>query len=227
MLKLLIADVPGAFADSLAKEFSGDFQVKHSVDGNAALRDLAEFEPDVLVLNFFLPYKDGMDVLRESSHIPRIVIGLTPYLNDYTVYMAAKLYVKYILRIPTSIQSVRDQLTELLNATNDREFQIGSILHRLGFQIRLDGYRRLCAAIAAFAENPDMRMSKELYPLVARQMAVEDPRTVERSIRSSITDAWLHRDPAVWNQYFPQQKDSPSNKEFIARLAEELRQMSR
>lgn len=218
MLKLLIADASGALSDALAREFKQDFQLMVCHDGKAALQALPSFQPDAIILNFFLTHKDGLAVLEETSVKPRVILGLTPYLNDYTVYRATKLGVQYIVRLPTTIGVVRNRLMDLLYGASGPD--TASLLHLLNFHTHLDSYRQLCLGIPLFAENPGMRLSKELYVIIAQQTGATDPRAVEHSIRKSITDAWLRRDPTVWNQYFPPKNSPPTNKEFIARLAE-------
>ena len=80
-------------------------------------------------------------------------------------------------------------------------------------------------AINLVAVDPWLLM-KEIYPDVGVVCCLNDYRCVERTIRSAIRKAWDNRDDAVWSQYFPRNKAGesirPTNKEFIARLAEEL-----
>lgn len=82
------------------------------------------------------------------------------------------------------------------------------------------GYCHLCVAIPLFKENKRQCMTSELYPAVAEQVAYTDWRSVERAIRSTIKYAWLHRDPKIWGMYFPGCMSAPSNKHFIAVVAE-------
>jgi len=37
-----------------------------------------------------------------------------------------------------------------------------------------------------------------------------------------IVEAWARRDVSVWAQYFPDQEKAPTNKRFLAVLAEKL-----
>ena len=228
MLKLLIVDATDVLANKLAVNLRQDFQIKICRDGNAALRDLHSFQPDALILDFFLPYKDGLTVLEECEWKPKVIIGLTPYLNDYTVRRAAALNVQYIIRIPCTVQVIQNRLMDILNTTvpADRDLQVSTLLHLLNFHTHLDGYRQLCLGIPLFLETPGMLMMKELYPAISRRLEGSDPRAVEHSIRKSIADAWLRRDPAVWNKYFPPKTTPPTNKEFISSLAEHLKQIS-
>jgi hypothetical protein len=108
----------------------------------------------------------------------------------------------------------------------DLNAQAAVLLHSLNFPTHLDGYQQLCVGIPIFAKNPNMRLSKELYPQIARQFSLPDARTVEHSIRKAVASAWVRKDPAVWAKFFPADPNGeflcPTNKEFIAHIAEHL-----
>lgn len=99
-----------------------------------------------------------------------------------------------------------------------------TMLHELGISIHRLGYVYLSVAVPYYAADNTRSLSKELYPYVAKRL---DKYTqwyaIERSIRMVIYEAWEHRDPSVWEQYFPRQKKVPTNKQFIAVLAEKIR----
>jgi DNA-binding response OmpR family regulator len=63
--RILLADDEAAITDDLAPflERSG-FEVEVVRDGEAAIRAVAEREPDVLVLDVLMPGLDGREVLR-------------------------------------------------------------------------------------------------------------------------------------------------------------------
>ncbi len=110
-----------------------------------------------------------------------------------------------------------DQLLGVLQADTIqmlRELRIG--IHRLG-------YRQLFIAIPCYAMDDMQSLSKELYPYIAEYFGYSDWHPVEHAIRVAIVDAWEHRDPIVWEYYFPGSKKPPSNKQFIATLAERLK----
>lgn len=109
-----------------------------------------------------------------------------------------------------------DQIHELCDSTI-------LMLHELRIRIHRVGYKQLTIAVPRFALDDTQSLTKELYPYVATYFGYPDWRSVERSIRFAILDAWEHRDPDVWEKYFPNQKKPPSNKQFIATLAECLR----
>lgn len=99
---------------------------------------------------------------------------------------------------------------------------IRQMLRELSVPIHRTGYRQLCIAIPRFAQDSSQSLTKELYPYVAAQLGCADWRTVEHSIRVVILDAWQRRNPKVWEKYFPGAQKPPSNKQFIATLAEFL-----
>ena len=229
MQKLLIADNSEPFTDALEDIFKNEFDLQICHDGETALELLLSFRPDVLILNLMLPFKDGLTVLQESAHKPAVILAVCPYVNIYIEQVAINLGVQYIMIMPT-VNALRVRLMDMIATTQspkaDLSGQTVVHLHILNFSTHLDGYQQLCVGIPIFAQNPNMRLSKELYPAIAKHFGMADPRTVEHSIRKAIAAAWNSKNHSVWIKYFPPQSDGaipcPSNKEFISRLAESL-----
>ena len=98
------------------------------------------------------------------------------------------------------------------------------ILHKLGFPVHRCGYDHLIVAITRYAEGDMQSFTKELYPYVAEFFGYTDWPAVEHSIRTVIADTWEIRDPRLWELYFPRCCKAPSNKQFIATLAEAVKQ---
>ena len=90
---------------------------------------------------------------------------------------------------------------------------------------KLRGYSCVREGILLTIQNPDQRITKELYPAVAAICGGNALR-VERAIRSAIESAWMNRDDRVWRMYFPPdatgQIPRPTNSEFISRLADQF-----
>lgn len=229
MRKLLIADGSEPFTEALEKVFCNEFDLQVCHDGETALEMLVDFQPDILILNFILPYKDGLTVLQEAAHKPKVILAISPYVNQYIEQASIQLGVQYIMIMPT-VNALRVRLMDMIaNTISPKEDLSGQTivhLHILHFSTHLDGYHQLCVGIPIFAKNPNMRLSKELYPAIADHFGLPDARTVEHSIRKSITAAWNRKNPTSWAKYFPPKPDGaipcPSNKEFICRIAEML-----
>jgi len=100
--------------------------------------------------------------------------------------------------------------------------QTTDMLHELALPIHRRGYSCLCIGIPHFATDRTQSLSKELYPFIAAYYGYSDWHAVESAIRDVILTAWENRNPAVWEKYFPNQSRVPSNKQFIATLAERL-----
>ena len=101
--------------------------------------------------------------------------------------------------------------------------QTKQMLHELHFQAHRLGYKQLCPGIPHYRENDIQSLSKDLYPWLAEQFDHVTPQAVEHAIREAIRHAWQDRDPEIWETYFPGAVKRPSNKQFIATLAERLK----
>jgi len=93
------------------------------------------------------------------------------------------------------------------------------LLYELRLGIHKNGFKQLTIAIPCFYFDTTQSLTKELYPFIADYLGYHNWYPVERSIRFVILDAWEHRDPTIWEKYFPNKKKPPSNKQFIATLA--------
>ena len=100
--------------------------------------------------------------------------------------------------------------------------QTRKMLHALYFPPYRCGYKQLCLAIPYCHEKHTLNLSKDLYPWLAKQFDHVTPQAVEHAIREIIRHAWEHGDQKVWQEYFPGAVKPPSNKQFIATLAERL-----
>ena len=99
-----------------------------------------------------------------------------------------------------------------------------AMLRELSFPVHRFGYDHMIVAVTRYAKGDMQSLTKELYPYVADYFGYSDWHAIEHSLRSVITDTWEVRNPQVWEQYFPHLRKAPSNKRFIATLAERLQQ---
>ena len=96
-------------------------------------------------------------------------------------------------------------------------------LGELNVSMYLSGYRCLCIAIPVFAQDILQSMCNEVYPAVTKKLGSRDWRTVEFAIRRAILVAWEQRNPEKWEAYFPGITKAPTNKQFIATLAQRIK----
>ena len=98
---------------------------------------------------------------------------------------------------------------------------VSSLLLTLSISTKHNGFAYLRESILLMAKDPSLSVTKVLYPEVGRIFGCHKDN-VERSIRTALDKAWLKRDPAIWQKYFPGAEQRPSNAVFISRLAEAL-----
>lgn len=231
MKRLMIADSSEPFTAALVDAFSYEFETRTCADGDTALELLLSFQPDLLIINLQLPYKDGLTVLQEAAYRPPVILATTSYTNPYIEHTAASLGIGYTMISP-AINALRVRLMDMVHqrknagGTSDLQSETVTHLHILNFMTHLDGYHQLCVGIPLFYQNPQQRLMKELYPTIASICGSTDERSVEHSIRKAIEASWKVCNQTVWAKYFPAgpngQVSCPTNKEFISRIAEFL-----
>lgn len=227
MQTLLIAEGAEEMTTGIVQHLRGEFHVQVCHDGETALELLQTLRPEILILNLMLPFKDGLTLLQESAYRPPAILALSHFVNPYFAGRALELGVGALLVTPTP-QTVAVRLMDLLNGPCEPEkpaspqARTALRLHLLHFASFRDGYRQLCVGIPLFYADPQQNLSKELYPAIAQACGCKTVKCVEHSIRKAIMDAWNRREPGAWGKYFHDADRAPSNKVFIARMAELL-----
>lgn len=227
MYRLLIADSDEPFSSAAKTALSGDFEVLTCQDGDTALELLLRFEPQVLILNLSLPYKDGLTVLQQAAYLPPVILVIASYVNPYTEQTCADCGVGYILISP-KINALRVRVIDMFNRWKnnrtppDLHAQIVLHLHILNIQTHRAGYAQLCEAILQYYQDRDQCLKTVLYPKVASLCHATSGGSVERAIRDLLVKAWKHRDPVAWAKYFSNYNRCPSNKVFFDTLSNML-----
>ena len=234
-LKLLIADANEDFAQALAEQLRGAYYVRRCEDGKQALSLLRSFAPDVLVVDLMLPELDGISLLQTAAAegLCPMVLAVSRFTSDYVQQAMEALSVGYFMRKPCDITATAARIADLsqrlrppLVTQPDPRTHVSNLLISLGIPTKLRGYAYLREAVLLMTKKPDQSITKELYPAVAALCGCRCTH-VERSIRSAIETAWMHRDDRLWQLYFHPAPDGiiprPSNAAFISRLADALR----
>ncbi len=233
--KLLIADGSEEFRSALADLLRLSYQVRVCGDGQEALSILRSFHPDILVLDLMLPGLDGISLLHTAAldNICPVVLATTRFLTDYISESVDRLGISYVMVKPCDLRATADRINDLTQRLQqpivshpDPRTQVSNLLVNLGISTKLRGYAYLREAVLLMARDPEQSITKILYPAVGNICSC-NRQQVERSIRSAIEKAWLHRDNRIWQLYFPPGSDGviprPSNAVFISRLADCLR----
>ena len=230
MTKIMIADPSEVFIDAMRPLLSENYELLTCTDGLDAETLLPVFQPDLLIINLFLPIVDGLSILRHLSDPRPAILVLAPPMPHYVVRLAMTLGASYFISTPCRPEDIREHAESLLEYVKyhqpltGEEAIIDTHLRRLGFNPALDGTKYLLIGIPLFAKDLNQRMIKELYPAIAQISGSHSVDQVEHAIRDAIRQAWNNRDESIWRSYFPKgcEDKCPTSKLFISRLALEL-----
>lgn len=75
--KILLAEDDQGLVSILEKILKGKYDLRVSYDGVQTLKQIKEFQPDIVILDIMLPYIDGLHIcqeIRQNSTQPEIKI---------------------------------------------------------------------------------------------------------------------------------------------------------
>lgn len=120
------------------------------------------------------------------------------------------------------------EMIKKYNSTCELETAATYVIQQIGIPAHIQGYQYLREAILIAVNDMDVMnaVTKELYPMIAKRFKTTSSR-VERSMRHGIEVAWCRGNAEVLQRYFggPVRglKCRPTNSEFIAIIADDLR----
>ena len=247
-MRLLIACENEEERREIKEELSslGFSPIDEASNGEEALLKIGRCSPDAVLLDMWLSKLDCVQVIRSASSLgfapdkaPCYVV-MSIVNNQNVFYEATQAGAEYCVLKPLDYKSLSERIERVVrsrrkkdtaparNANNDMETQITKIIHQIGVPAHIKGYQYLRAAILMAVEDNDIinSVTKILYPAVAKQFGTTSSR-VERAIRHAIEVAWDRGDIDTLNSYFgytiQQGRGKPTNSEFIAMIADNLR----
>ena len=249
--KILIADENAAARANMREGLlrAGYRSVEEATNGEETLNLIRRIHPAVVVLDVWLSKLDGIGVLRSARNLDYgsdsapafIVVSSVP--NQNLLIQATEAGAELCLPKPVNIASLCDHIQSITTRrgsdqavtamhsdgkTPDIESQVTQIIHQIGVPAHIKGYQYLRTAILLTVQDNDIinSVTKVLYPSVAKKYATTTSR-VERAIRHAIEVAWDRGDVDTLNSYFgytiQQGRGKPTNSEFIAMIADNLR----
>lgn len=255
-MKVLIVDDNKKYTDFLKRDLEedGSFEVVGVAEDGRNVPDLVEeWEPELLILDIIMPFADGLwvlDQLRSRGLLARMnVLVVSAVTLEKIISRVIELGADYFLAKPCSNDYIMDIAKEIVSCPKETgipaasipvhteivknpdeliEQKITAVIHKVGIPAHIKGYQYLRYAILEVFRNIDMinSVTKELYPLVARQFNTTATR-VERAIRHAIEVAWDRGDTETLNSIFgytvKSNRGKPTNSEFIAMIADKLR----
>ena len=211
-------------------------QVQFCTDIRAALDEIYQFQPDLLVVDLSMPGVRSGNLLQHICYLGMNVSILAsdiiyqdqclyPIMNN-TRFTKVDLLLrpfelKYLIERTVSIVYELEAMDAERRANlNIREIA-KNILVSFGFHVHLQGFQYTIDAVVYAAEHRDSALSYEVYPYVAKKYGVTGT-AIERGIRSTVEKARLNGPDRIWNLYFPSEKQIHTkkihNNEFIERM---------
>lgn len=245
-IKILIADENADFRlgcrDGLMKQ--GFNEIELATNGADAENKIRLFRPDVVILDAWLSKLDFIKVMSAAKNmdVPPAFIVVSAVNNTNIFAEATEAGAEYCLVKPLDYATLKDRIYRITskklplknnNAVHktengDMETQITKIIHQIGVPAHIKGYQYLRTAIMMAIEDNNIinSVTKILYPSVAQKYSTTSSR-VERAIRHAIEVAWDRGDIDTLNAYFgytiQNNRGKPTNSEFIAMIADNLR----
>lgn len=236
MKKILIAEASAEFSEHLCECLGAGYSLCACNSGLSVPGVLADFQPDVLVMDLTLPGLDGISLLKQIAtqpHRPRILVT-TCFMSPYVETAISGLGVDLVVLKPCKAEILVERIQDLTREEESRHVlnlqhhsTIASMLMHMNIPSKRRGFVYLERGIYLYLQRPCQALTKTLYPDVAKEYCTQ-PEAVERAIRQVIHESWAKRDDKVWRMYFSSGREGviprPTNAEFISRLAERYKQ---
>ena len=246
--KILIADNGDAFGKPLVRLLCerGANAEALAKDGRLLLEAIAHRQPDVVVLDMFLPHLDALGILNalptlglKKRPCVLVLFGFdSPDLEREILLAGAD----YFFLQPFDLNEMASRIEAFCDGgetaarrlptgrekPSTLEMQVTEMLHQIGVPAHIKGYQYLRDGILMAIEDEEVinSITKRLYPTVAKRVKTTSSR-VERAIRHAIEVAWDRGDVDVLDHYFGYtvhtDRGKPTNSEFIAMIADNFR----
>ena len=238
-MKVLIADDNYDFAKTLRKFLDNDSEISVigiAKDGEEAIDEIRENEPDVCLLDMIMPQIDGLGVLEKVSAMN---------LKRKPIFIVKPFDIEILVERIKQIKNYKPENTrnkvienneikaQYIKIDNEKDEQnlealVTNMIHEVGVPANIKGYLFLREAIMMVVNdiNSINQITKVLYPDIAKKFGTTAPR-VERAIRHAIEVAWGRGNQDLIENLFgytvSSDKGKPTNSEFIALLADKIR----
>lgn len=186
-------------------------------DGENAVKSIIYKNPDIIILDMFLPNEDGLTILEKlkatSNYVFPLIIIISSPDSDIMVKKAITLGATYYVMKPFTtaalIERMRD-LKEEQDRSNKKynsklkkgsemiiipkqslEMKVTTIIQNIGVPAHIKGYQYIREAVIMVVNDEDIinAVTKVLYPALSEKFN-STPSRVERAIRHAIEVSW-------------------------------------
>lgn len=229
MRRVLLTDEYQEILDDLTQALGDHFELYSCQPGPQLAQVIAEFRPELMVLDLSMPGYDPIALLRSVRHEHIQVIATCLGISDYLVELLDEIGVRWLISKPLESKTVAAHLLELeleLDGCPDKVMRsaVYGVLLQAGVPLSRSAFLLLTESILFAVRNPACSMTDQLYPHVARSCGTTTG-SVEITMRRTIELAFRCRRPYEWRQLFDStaSEKCPSNSSFIKQLAHTVR----
>ena len=226
--------------------------VDETSNGLDVLTKIKRSMPDIVLIDIWLPKMDTVQIIKKAKTLfptqnqaPDFIVF--SFCSNQNLFLEAiDAGASYCMQKPCDFTILKERILRIAKSrvsgfkasiaqeyrysveTGDLEAQVTSIIHKIGVPAHIKGYQYLRTAIMMTVEDNELinSVTKILYPTVAKKYQTTSSR-VERAIRHAIEVAWDRGDIDTLNAYFgytiQNERGKPTNSEFIAMIADNLR----
>ncbi len=249
--RVLVADSNSEFRNQCVQSLRRqDIEVvAEAADGQEAFSKIVRLKPNIVISDLYLGKIDGVGLIRTAKKqlpdcFPSFIM-LASFNSQNLFEECCEAGAAYCMLKPLDFNALGDRIKRLAEKgrkrgsasiptrdESDLEAQVTKIIHQIGVPAHIKGYQYLRTAIIMAIGNAEVinSVTKVLYPSVAKQYGTTSSR-VERAIRHAIEVAWDRGDLDVLNSFFgytvQNSRGKPTNSEFIAMIADNLRLRNR
>lgn len=149
-IKILLCDGNANFIEE-CRNFFDSKKIDYAIcpkDGEALLRKIGEYHPDLVITEVFLPKMDAITVKEKADQLqdhPKLFFATSPFDNDDTVRQIMKAGFNYYYVKPFSVEIAYDRAVSMLKVNdkrpnNELEERVTAILHEMGVPAHIKGY---------------------------------------------------------------------------------------
>lgn len=118
-VKILLVDADFIWTEEVKVALEEDDfrKIKVCVDGEKAIREIAEFEPDIVIVDQMTTHKDGLAVIQHirGNELDIEVILTTRHISDILMYKASSLNIQYIIVKPAMEEVVIARVNDIVD----------------------------------------------------------------------------------------------------------------
>lgn len=227
MEKIIIADSSETFAQELAHALPDTILTQICGQYSDVLSAVQGGEYSLIVLDLSLSGCDSFQMLHELAEVqnPPAVLAMVPYLSDYMRGSLAGMGIGYVAYKPCKLEYLVERIQNMLSFYSENS-ATDDPLRKLHLPYKLTGSMYIRCAIPMLMENPDIQLTKELYPRIGLRFG-KTGQSVERSIRSAIHTTWKNYDGFIWQDQLKTDANGracrPSNAIFFEMLLKSIR----